>query len=125
MTKNAIIFDAWMLNGALLACLEYYLYARSIGKDISLVLLEHSCFNVRKAIQDIVSDRYLVPIDWEQGIEYWNSKTKLLTSEYKNIVVFDYTTTEHVPIMRGAKIHIVYDHEPSMVKLVKLLREAI
>lgn len=121
MTKNAIIFDAWMLNGSLLDSLEYYLYARSIGKDISLVLLENSCFNVRKTIKEIVSDRYLAPKNWEQGIEYWNSKTTLLTTKYENILVFDYTTLEHVPIMRGEKIHIFYDHEPSKLKLYKLL----
>jgi hypothetical protein len=121
MTKNAIIFDAWMLNGALLDCLEYYLFARSIGKDISLVLLEHSCFDIRKAITDIVSDRYLAPDDWEQGIQYWDSKTRLVTSKYENIVVFDYTTVEHVPIMRGEHIHILYDHEPSMKKLYNIL----
>lgn len=121
MTKNAIIFDAWMLNGALLDCLEYYLYARSIGKDITLVLIENSCFNVRKVIKDIVSDRYLAPNNWEQGIEYWNTKTKLLTTKYNNILVFDYTTLEHVPIMRGEHIHIFYDHEPEKLKLYKLL----
>ena len=121
MTKNAIIFDAWMLNGALLDCLEYYLYARSIKKDITLVLLENSCFNVRKAINDIVTDRYLAPVDWEQGVEYWNTKTKLLTAKYENILVFDYTTLEHVPIMCGKHIHIFYDHEPEKLKLYKLL----
>lgn len=121
MTKNAIIFDAWMLNGALLDCLEYYLYARSINKDITLVILENSCFNVRKAIDDIVSDRYLVPKNWEQGIQYWNSKTQLLTTKFKNILVFDYTTLEHVPIMRGEKIFIFYDHEPEKMKLYNIL----
>jgi hypothetical protein len=121
MTKNAIIFDAWMLNGSLLDCLEYYLYARSIGKEVTLILLEHSCFDVRKAIKDIVSDRYLAPDNWERGIVVWDTKTKLLTTEFDNIVVMDYTTLEHVPIMRGAKIHIIYDHQPSKAKLYRLL----
>jgi hypothetical protein len=121
MTKNAIVFDAWMLNGALLDSLEYYLFARSIGKDITLVLLENPSFNVKQAISDIVPDRYLVPEQWVQDIQYWNSKTQLLTTKFKNILVFDFTTLEHVPIMRGEKIHIFYDHEPEKAKLYNIL----
>ncbi len=114
--------DAWALNGALVDVLEYYLYAKHIKKDICLIFLENpDFFDVRSTIRDIIQDRYTINFDWEQDVHYWKSKSQLPSTKFKNILIFDYTTLEHVPIMCGEKIHIFYDHEPDKIKLYKIL----
>lgn len=119
---NIIIMDAWALNGALVDAIEYYLYSKSINKDIKLVFIEHpNYFNVRTVIKNIIDERYNLGFDWADGVVYWNSHIKLIENRYDNILVFDYTTLEHVPIMRGTKIHILYDHEPSKKRLYNIL----
>lgn len=114
--------DAWALNGALVDCIEYYLFSKSINKDIKLIFIEHpEYFNVRTVVENIINDRYDITFEWKGGIEYWTSHIKLIETQYDNILIFDYTTLEHVPIMRGSKIHILYDHEPSKKRLYNIL----
>lgn len=114
--------DAWALNGALVDSIEYYLFSKSINKNVKLVFIEHpNQFNVRKVVSDIIEDRYDINFDWSDDIEYWDTHIKLIETQYDNILIFDYTTLDHVPIMRGTKIHILYDHEPTKKRLYNIL----
>lgn len=119
---NIIIFELYGVNGALLDALEYYLYMRSIGKDVSLCFIRTNQSISFDVIRELVNDRYNIPFDYEEGISFHRSKTDLMRNVYKNVLILDYTTLEIAPIIRADTIHIIYDHHPSKKKLYNILR---
>ena len=119
---NIVLFELYGINGALIDAIEYYLYMKSINKDVKLCLIRTQYSTKKESIYSLIDDRYDIPFDYKKGIIYYNSRSELLRQEFTNVLILDYTTVEHAPIIRAEHIHIIYDHHKSKRRIYNVLQ---
>lgn len=119
---NVILFELYGVNGALIDALEYYLYMKSIGKDVKLGLIKTPQSISMDEIYRVISDRYDISFDFKSDIIVYHNKSDIIRAEFNNVLIVDYTTLEVVPIIRSKCVHILYDHNPLKKKLYNILR---
>jgi len=108
------------MNGALFDVLDYYLFAKSINKDIKLVLILTKNYMTEDELSRHIENRYVgIPDDWKDDIIWLKGYWQLVSMKFKNIVVMDYFTTEILKYTKAEKNHLIYDHDKKYIEYYK------
>jgi len=114
---NAILFRLFKINGSFFDVLDYYLFARSVGKDVKLVMMLTQNFMGPEQVYEQIEGRYKtdqIP-EWKENIVWLKGHWKIPSMKFNNVVVMDYFTTNILQYTK-AKYHIVYEHTEKKIE---------
>jgi len=119
MINSAIIFRLFVMNGALFDVLDYYLFAKSINKDIKLILIRSKNYMDEDQLYRHIMNRYNLQDGWKDGIIWLKKSYQLVSMKFKNIIVMDYFTTKILKYTNAEKFHLMYDHDKEYIEYYK------
>jgi len=120
---NIIFFNLYGLNGALIDALEYFLYLKSIGCNVQLVLFINDRSCDISYIHKIIDDRYNIDFDYKNDIITKKSKGSIMEYSGNTMMILDWGTFIGIEIIPSLWKNIIlwFDYKKGIYDKYKKL----